>query len=85
MEADDTKVVCDQCLAELLWGARLEALNPFDPSQHIHGCPSCFSINTLSWACDEPECWRPVSCGTPMPDGRYRSTCAQHMPKLSHC
>ena len=30
--------------------------------------------------CDEPECEREVTCGTPTPDG-YRSTCGEHMPR----
>ncbi len=29
--------------------------------------------------CDEPDCKRPVTCGTPTPKG-YRHTCGTHAP-----
>lgn len=58
----------------------LTAKNPFDMSDQISGCPKCLQINTIIYACDEPGCWRDVSCGTPTKDG-YRSTCGEHAPK----
>ena len=60
----------------------LTAPNPFDlvPQGVIEGCPECKEINTIVKVCDEPDCWEPVSCGTPTEDG-YRSTCGKHRPK----
>lgn len=28
--------------------------------------------------CDQPECYREISCGWPTKDGGYRSTCGEH-------
>jgi hypothetical protein len=57
----------------------LRAKNPFDTEEEIWGCPKCKSIDSLYLACDEPGCWKMVSCGTPTPSG-YRSTCGKHRP-----
>lgn len=58
----------------------LKAPNPFAPGEQIFGCPSCKSIDCFSVVCDEPGCWRSVTCGTPTPAG-YRSTCRRHKPE----
>ena len=60
----------------------LQAKNPFDASMTIYSCPKCHGVNTLVFACDEPDCWKEVACGTPTKTG-YRSTCGQHIPKTS--
>jgi hypothetical protein len=59
----------------------LRAKNPFDDSDDIEGCPKCKEIGSVVQACDEPGCWKEVTCGTPTPDG-YRSTCGEHSPKV---
>lgn len=58
----------------------LTAPNPFDPEESIEGCPHCKSVDSLQMACDEPDCWLEVTCGTPTPSG-YRQTCHKHAPK----
>jgi hypothetical protein len=57
----------------------LTAINPFDPEDIIRSCPLCKSIDAARVACDEPDCWRDASCGTPVPNG-YRQTCGKHRP-----
>lgn len=57
----------------------LQAPNPFDPKDELWGCPKCKQVNLLYLACDEPECWEMVQCGTPTPTG-YRQTCWRHKP-----
>ena len=56
----------------------LLADNPFDPTDHIVGCPQCKSVNTMVELCDEPDCHRISSCGFPTDDGGYRRTCFDH-------
>lgn len=58
----------------------LRAQNPFDATDEIEGCPKCKEIGSVVRACDEPDCWKEVTCGTPTPDG-YRNTCGEHRPK----
>jgi hypothetical protein len=58
----------------------LRAPNPFDPLDEVTACPNCKTLEgTTQHACDEPGCWKEVTCGTPTPNG-YRSTCGQHNP-----
>jgi hypothetical protein len=77
-----TRQVCDgrNCNWHGTSDEVLRAPHPFDPGEEVWGCPKCKSIDSLYLACDEPGCWKPVSCGTPTPTG-YRSTCGQHRPK----
>jgi hypothetical protein len=59
----------------------LEAPNPFaEDNEKMLGCPGCREANRITLACDEPDCWRETTCGTPTPDG-YRRTCGEHMPR----
>lgn len=44
---------------------RLKA-NDFEGAKRALGC------------CDEPGCFKAVSCGYPIEDGRYRQTCSEH-------
>jgi hypothetical protein len=74
------KRVCIDCQWRGTVAEMLTAPNPFDPTDTIVGCPRCRQVETLRVACDEPECWREASCGTPTPNG-YRSTCATHRPR----
>lgn len=79
------KRVCQDCHWRGVEGQVLSAPNPFaeDEVEQISGCPECRAVESMNVACDEPDCWRPVSCGTPVPGGKYRSTCYDHAPKGS--
>lgn len=59
----------------------LHAVNPFDKTQDIEGCPNCFSIDKFIPVCDEPGCKLVYSSGTPTDSG-YRCTCYKHAPKV---
>lgn len=74
-----TKLVCDCCGWRGTADQLLSARNPFDQEDMIFGCPDCKQIGEHFVACDEPDCWRGVTCGTPTPAG-YRSTCSEHWP-----
>ena len=76
----NTKMICDECNWRGTAGELLSATNPFDTSDTFCGCPQCKQINVISEACDEPNCWKYSSCGTPTAEG-YRRTCYEHMPK----
>lgn len=54
--------------------------HPFRPNDVIRGCPQCGEAQNFQSACDEKDCWEPVSCGTPTAEG-YRQTCGEHCPK----
>jgi hypothetical protein len=58
----------------------LSSANPFIPEETIYACPLCREIGSVVYACDEPECWQPVTCGTPV-NGGYRQTCGKHAPR----
>jgi len=58
----------------------LKAPNPFDPEDTLEGCPDCHEPNTIVSVCDEPDCWRMVSCGAPT-KSVYRNTCGKHQPE----
>ena len=61
---------------------QLIAPSPFDEDDMLYACPKCKTVETSIWAaCDEPDCWRAATCGTPTPDG-YRNTCGDHIPKV---
>ena len=62
----------------------LLARHPFDliSEATVTGCPECFDVDSFVYVCDEDNCDRPVSCGTPTSLG-YRSTCSEHAPKSS--
>ena len=64
-----SKLICEECDWHGQDEDMLTAINPFDKDDTIIGCPKCFAINTLLPACDVPECWQVVSCGTPTPGG----------------
>lgn len=55
----------------------LKALNPFDATEEILGCPFCYAINSFVLVCDEPGCDKPVCCGYNTENG-YRQTCSIH-------
>lgn len=78
---DARKVKCQECDWVGFVAEVLTAPNPFNAEDSVNGCPQCKSVDSITYACDEPDCWREVSCGTPTPEG-YRSTCGEHRPKV---
>lgn len=54
-----------------------EGVHPFLTGETIFGCPSCGEITDLVAACDEPGCWSPITCGTPV-ENAYHQTCWAH-------
>jgi len=75
------KVMCQECNWIGKSSELLTAINPFDESSIITGCPNCKNIETIRVCCDEPECQREATCGTPINDG-YRHTCNKHCPSI---
>ena len=72
------KVICTECD----WhGDHTEADRVQDPRgpDTWQVCPGCRTPEHMVQACDEPECWTVVSCGTPTANG-YRNTCGKHCP-----
>jgi hypothetical protein len=76
------KVYCTECEWRGYFIDMLSAPNPFDINDTCQGCPKCKRVNTILYACDYKNCWKPVTCGTPTESG-YRSTCSKHRPSLS--
>lgn len=79
---DTTKVCCEDysCGWHGLFKEVLVAPHPFEEDGLIHGCPNCRETNVILEACEEPDCWKPSTCGTPTESG-YRRTCDEHCPK----
>jgi len=73
------KAICEECGWHGADTEVLQAPNPFNPEEQISGCPHCHSVETLVRACDEPGCWEPAACGTPVLN-EYRYTCRRHRP-----
>lgn len=80
-QGSNPKCVCEECGWIGMYSELLVAKHPFRKyvGESVTGCPRCHDINTIVVACDEPGCWRPVSCGTPTEKG-YRNTCGEHAP-----
>jgi hypothetical protein len=80
-EGSMTKLVCGdyRCGWHGTSDEVLKADNPFEPEYEVWGCPRCKAVDNMYNACDEPDCWDIVQCGTPTLTG-YRSTCAKHRP-----
>ena len=78
------KVICTNrhCDWHGLDSELLRAADPFTAGDELVACPKCRQTPYLSVACDEPDCWRPVTCGTPIVGG-YRNTCGDHRPDAS--
>lgn len=75
------KWICRECGA--ICAKHLAAVNPFDPSDTISGCPNCLSAETLVGACQVDDCKREASGGYPNALGfRYVRTCHDHAPRL---
>jgi hypothetical protein len=77
MSIKETKFLCDICRMNLKQSALLVAKNPFENDSDVFGCPNCRSIDNFTVACDEPDCWLPVTQGRPTSNG-YRRTCHKH-------
>lgn len=83
--AIDKKVRCgeNRCSWHGLESQVLRAPDPFTEGDELYACPDCKEVNNIEYACDEPDCWNQVSCGTPTPTG-YRTTCGKHVPPEFH-
>lgn len=77
------KWICTECDWCGLDSALLKTVNSFNTNDNVVGCPHCKEVNTMLMACDEPDCWQQVSCGTSTPNG-YRQTCFKHKPLSTH-
>jgi hypothetical protein len=83
MSAETDKLVCDECDARVRMGEVLSAVHPFDPGEHVIGCPRCKEQQSFRTCCDEPGCWEEDTMGTPATFGSprgYRRTCYKHRP-----
>jgi hypothetical protein len=70
---------CNEC--DAISSAILSAPNPFDQEDTLHACPECRSVNSLSAACQHPECSKPATGGHPGGLGyRYAWLCWEHSP-----
>lgn len=81
-EIDAGRWMCRECGAVSVVAGMLTAPNPFRPDDTIHGCPDCAGIDCFDLLCDEPDCERPTTCGTPTANG-YRGTCGLHVPRVT--
>ena len=75
------KMLCTECGWHGLNYQLFIIGNPFNTNV-IFACPACKRIQSCTLACDQPDCWEPVTCGTPTPEG-YRSTCSAHKPEAT--
>lgn len=73
------KFICGECDHRGQIEDMLKAESPFEAGEEMYACPGCKSVGQMHSVCDEPGCWREVSCGTPTDNG-YRSTCHDHAP-----
>ncbi len=78
--SDFTKWTCDECRERLYSHQLLRAKNPFNPDEDISGCPECKSIDRFTNACEEMDCWRDATCGTPFGKSGYKRHCHEHPP-----
>ena len=76
------RFICSVCKVHLKSDEFLEAPHPFESGETLYGCPKCKSLNSEIGVCDEQNCWKPSTCGTPTPKG-YRRTCGEHVPDQS--
>lgn len=75
------KVTCTECGWTGSSNEMLESENPFKKGDIINACPMCKTVDdSIQVACDEPDCFEPVTCGTPSDKG-YRQTCPKHKPE----
>jgi hypothetical protein len=80
-ESVGRQFACRECRTIVYEAHLLTAPHPFIEDEIVAGCPACKEIDCFSLVCDEPDCERTVSCGTPTPSG-YRQTCGEHKPKV---
>jgi hypothetical protein len=80
MSENVRKLKCKGCRWTGLQNEALHAINPFaDDNETMIGCPQCREPNSMMTLCDEPECPKEGTCGTPTLKG-YRRTCFEHRP-----
>jgi hypothetical protein len=68
---------CLQCANICEEGDILQAPNPFDATDTLHGCPSCKSVDVMVLVCDVEGCNKEATSGWPSSKG-YRQTCGDH-------
>ena len=71
---------CKQCDEIVLQREILEAPNPFDDHDILHGCPECRSVDSFQLVCETDGCKQIAECGVNTQDG-YKCLCAQHYRK----
>ena len=60
----------------------LIAPDPFNEGDTLMACPECRSDDNVRLACDEQDCWKEATCGTPVNDERrYLNVCGEHIRK----
>ncbi len=77
---NNPKMICTECGWRGLSDERLMVPNPHEKDSDIFVCSACKETGCFRVACDEDNCWQPVTCGTSTPGG-YRSTCSRHKPR----
>ena len=75
------KITCLRCCWKGESEELLKGLNPFEPIMTIEGCPVCKNVDSCVPVCEQERCWKQATCGTPTPDGSYKSTCVIHKPQ----
>lgn len=76
-----TRIRCNACDHEGELNTLLSAVNPFDVTDTINGCPVCLQCTEgFTALCDEPTCHQAATCGWPSKHG-YRNTCGPHWNK----
>ena len=83
MELETNKRLCHECRAAFTADRVLLGQHPFFDNGTVSGCPHCFAVDSIHYACDEPGCWEEATCGWPAKDWAatktYRHTCGRHM------
>jgi hypothetical protein len=75
-QSRDEKWKCKECAS--ITYQYLRSANPFNQTQELIWCPTCFSVSSLVRACDESGCTKEVCCYIQTKKG-YRMTCSEHM------
>jgi hypothetical protein len=81
------KVKCPECDWCGVDEELQKAEHPFAESSmhgvinYIYGCPECdHAMEGFPYCCEEEGCWKESTCRTPF-NGRYYSTCYEHIPQ----
>jgi hypothetical protein len=77
LRSSEEKLRCRKC--QSITYQYLRAANPFDNSQEVIGCPQCYAVDSMVWACFEDGCKREVCLCIKTKNG-YRMACVEHLP-----